>query len=63
MNRNSKFQGVAGERRGWEEGVGVGEGAGVRGADGGTPPRPRNNNSGDNVSRQIAQSVNQHKHR
>lgn len=57
MNRNSKFQGVAAERRG------EGEDVGVQGADGGTPPRPRNNNSGDNVSRQIAQSVNQHKHR
>lgn len=39
-------------------------GGGARGdVGGGTPPRPRNNNSGDNVSRQIAQSVNQHKHR
>lgn len=48
---------------GGREGGGLEERVGARDADGETPPRPRNNNSGDNVSRQIAQSVNQHKHR
>lgn len=48
---------------GVEGGGGLEERVGARDADGETPPRPRNNNSGDNVSRQIAQSVNQHKHR
>lgn len=48
---------------GWRGEGGLEERVGARDADGETPPRPRNNNSGDNVSRQIAQSVNQHKHR
>lgn len=54
-------------------GILEGTSAATRGKRGGGPrarghcvgalPRPRNNNSGDNVSQQIAQSVNQHKHR